>query len=103
MSALHHVSMPLEDAEAWKVMAGALVDGDSVVLLDCAARDLQLGSSASAQAEPWPLLAQRPHVRWLLPNIERLGVATLPDAIELIDEQHWLDLIVACPLLLEWS
>jgi hypothetical protein len=103
MSALHHVSMPLEDAEAWTVMAGALVDGDNVVLLDRAARDLQVGGSASAVVEPWPLLAQRPRVRWLLPNIERVGVATLPDTIELIDERHWLDLIVACPLLLEWN
>ncbi len=103
MSVLHHVSMPLEDAEAWKIIAGALLDGDCVVLLDRAARDLQLAGSTRTDEGPWPLLAQRARVRWLLPTIERVGTATLPDAIEWIDEAHWLELLVAHPLLLEWN
>jgi hypothetical protein len=103
MSVLHHVAMALEDAEAWKVMAGALLDGDSVVLLDRAARELQLGSAANAAAALWPLLAQRTRVRWMLPGIERVSDAILPDAIEVIGEAQWLQLVVGNPLLLEWN
>ncbi len=102
MAALHHVSMALDDP-AWAVMAGALDDGDSVVLLDRAARELQLGSAANAAAALWPLLAQRTRVRWMLPGIERVSDTVLPDTVAVIDEVHWLQLVVGNPLLLEWS
>jgi len=102
MSALHHVSMALGDP-AWAIMAGALDDGDSVVLLDRAARESQRGVAANVEAALWPLLARRSRVRWLLPEIERVSGAILPDAVEVIAEAHWLDLIVGSPLLLEWS
>jgi hypothetical protein len=102
MSALHHVSMALDDP-GWAVMAGAVYAGDSVVLLDRAARELQLGIAANAAATLWTLLAQGSRVRWLLPAMERVSDAFLPDTVEVIDEAHWLHLVVGNPLLLEWS
>ncbi len=100
---LQHVSTALDDASTWAAIADALVDGDIVVLLDRAARELQEARPASAGAAIWGLLGERRAVRWLLPTPERIDAAALPNVIEVVDELHWLDLIAAHGVLLEWT
>jgi hypothetical protein len=103
MTVLHHVSIALDDAPGWAVIADALVDGDIVVLLDRAARGMQEAQPANTGALVWSLPGQRRAVRWLLPTPERIESAALADGIEVADELQWLDLIATHSVLLEWG
>lgn len=101
MPALHHVAIAAEDAAAWEVLLDAVADGDVVVLLDRAAAQARETNSAIGLPA---LLARQPGVRWVLPIPELAGGdADLPAAVEVIDEAQWLAMIVAYPVLLEWS
>lgn len=92
MAVLHHVSMDAGDEAAWAEFLAALAEGDSVVLLDRAAR------------RPPGQIGLRPQVRWLLPASERGEQAPpLPAGLDEIDAHDWWTLIAAHPVLLEWN
>ena len=95
MAILHHLALTVDDQPAWNEFLAALADGDSVVVLDQAARALQLDSGR---------VERHPQVRWLLPSCERRAeVQLLPADIIQIDTSEWWQLIAAHPVLLEWN
>ena len=95
MNILHHLALAADDQPAWNQFLAALVDGDSVVMLDQSARALQRDPGC---------LRRYPQVRWLLPDCERCAdLPELPAGIIQIDSGDWWQLIAAHPLLLEWN
>lgn len=94
MGVLHHVSMSADDQSAWALFLDTLGDGDTVVLLDQAARSLQLAGAR---------IRGRSEVRWLLPSAERGADGPPPAGIDEVADSDWWLLIAAHPALLEWS
>lgn len=95
MGVLHHLSLSVDDPPAWEQFLATLDDGDSVVLLDQAARAIQRDAAC---------IARRPSVRWLLPECERGANATaLPTGIIEITEHDWWQLLAVHAVLLEWN
>lgn len=95
MNTLHHVSLAVANSAAWQEFLAALDDGDSVVLLDRAARDVQGDARC---------IAGYPGVRWLLPGCERQAdLLELPSGLIEIDARDWWQLVVTRAVLLEWS
>lgn len=95
MGALHHLSLSPANSAAWQEFLAALDDGDSVVVLDRAARELQRDGTC---------IAGHPGVRWLLPACERgEELPELQSGLIEIEARDWWQLIVTHAVLLEWS
>ncbi len=95
MSVLHHLWITPDDGPGWVEFLRALEAGDSVVLLDRAARALHDDAR-------W--IERYPQVSWSLPICERAFDAPLaPVGVVEITPQDWWQMIMSHPVLLEWN
>ena len=93
MAILHQVAAAAARSAVWENLAAALAAGDTLVLFDAALAGLPL-------AQRW---VDAFGVRVCVPRAELELAMPVPDAVEVIGDDEWLQLIIEHDVIQHWS